>query len=105
MAEQIGVLSLSGIISINPGEEVKILPSHAFGLIVINNTNTGKTSIIASSSQYILETSILYNDIGLSADLTAPLKLCINRKTTNGEVYLKNNTSSVCNLLARCVTA
>ena len=105
VAEQMGVLSLSGIISINPGEEVKILPSHAFGLIVLNNTNTGKTSIIASNSQYILETSILYNDIDLSADLTAPSKLCINRKITNGEVYLKNNTSSVCHLLARCVTA
>ena len=75
VAEQIGVKSLSGVITINPGEKVKILPSHAFGLIVLNNTGTGKTSIIAADSQHILETSILYNGIGLSADLTAPSKL------------------------------
>ena len=105
MAEQIGVKSLSGVITVNSGEEKEILPAFCFGIIIINNTNTGKTTIIASDSQVLTNESVLYDKIGIGLDLSSTSGLCVNRKSTNGAIYLKNNTSSGCNILARCVSA
>ena len=102
MAGQIGTRR-DYFANIEPGTEVVALPKTSYGLIIVYVVNSGKTSILVANSQSLTESSFISNDADLSTTLDASGSLCINRRSTNGELVIQNNTSGTKAFYVKCV--
>ena len=65
------------------------------GTITLFVASTGRAMIIAGESQVFSSTNVIFKGDGtFSVDLSESGTNCINKKSTNGTIILKNNTSS-----------
>ena len=92
MAEQIGVRYV-GPIALNAGEEYDTGISWS-GIIDFSCDNSGDHMIVCGEAYPMTAESIIFaGSEALSVDLSATNKDCINKKTLNGTLFLKNNHS------------
>ena len=93
MAGQIGVVAPISI-TLGAGEEFDTGVAW-IGLLTLFVASTGRSMIIACESQVFSSTSVIFTGDGtFSVNLSESGKNCINKKSTNGTIILKNNTSS-----------
>ena len=79
-------------LTLQPGEEYDLGTAY-YGAYLVRNSDSGAAALImvgAGVSSYIL----LSDGNSISTDFTAGGKIILNKKTSNGNVYVKNGRST-----------
>ena len=97
MAGQMGYIGKKSY-ALESGQEIGTGFTGA-GAYVIFNASAGRSALVVAGAIVLDAAAILYNDADISHSLSASNKVCFNRKSTNGEFFLKNNYTSSLNLI------
>ena len=79
-------------LTLQPGEEYDLGTAY-YGAYLVRNSDSGAAALIMVGAG--VSSNILLSDgNGISTDFTAGGKIILNKKTSNGNVYVKNGRST-----------